>query len=98
MKRALSTCVAFAVILGASIATPEAKAQGLTPEDYGIEVINFHYISAEEFQETTRGYYRLGSDGFWSASTSGIWGTINAHPNVRYWPKADGQNPIFLAI
>ncbi len=64
----VALAVAFSVLVLVGVRV--VQAQGLIPDDYGIADTSFHYISAEEFQETSRGYYRLDSDGFWVASTN----------------------------
>jgi len=45
-----------------------SAAQGVRPNDYGTSDTNFHYISAEEFQETSRGTYQYHEYGFWIAT------------------------------
>jgi hypothetical protein len=48
-------------------------AQEFAGEEFGITDTSYHYISAEEFQETSRpfpGSYIVRSDGFWSRGNS----------------------------
>ena len=67
MRKALSLCIATAVVLAAPAIIPAAAAQGLAPNYYGTADTNYHFISAEEFQQTSRNHYRMESDGFWTA-------------------------------
>ena len=65
MKKALSLCIASAVVLVAPAVVPEAAAQSLTPDHYGTNDTNYHYISAEEFQSTVATGYLETANGFW---------------------------------
>ncbi len=66
MRKALSLCVAFAVTLVAPAVVPEAAAQNLAPDYYGTASTNYHYISAEEFQNAAGPNYSHTIDGFWT--------------------------------
>jgi len=70
MSKAFVLVFVMASVFAPPCFLPEAVAQDPAPEYYGVASTNYHYISAEEFQETSRGYYRLDSDGFWVASTN----------------------------
>jgi hypothetical protein len=94
MKKALTLCIASAVVLVAPAVVPEAAAQGLAPDYYGTADANYHYVSAEEFQSNNSDGYLQNQHGFWRcASLSGL--NVVAPLRLPSGALVDGYTVIF---
>ena len=95
MRKVLSLWIASAVVLVAPAIVPEVAAQSPAPDYYGTADTNYHYISAEEFQETSRSYYRWDSDGFWVADLTGLYNALVAPLRLPTGALVDGYTVIY---